>query len=240
MVRKWMAVVVLLVALLCIAGAFQALHDREMDGGPGVGNGFLPADALVSALGGIRQYLAYVFFIKTDNLHHAYYGSIEHAAEVLPYLVAVSYLDPNYVDAFYVGSEILYDLGRREEAIQFNMRGLESNPESGDLMASLADIYLREKRYREAAELFREALRAKDKKILSEDFLHMGLVASLKAMGDVEGALRALEERISHLNTILASEDLDWETRAGLVKGINDLENRWGEMIKIQVEGHSR
>jgi len=225
MMRKAGKIALAVIVLLLLAGVFQGLLDRQSGGWPGEEGGFPAEYTLLSALGGIRQYLAYVLFIKTDNLHHAYYGSFEQEAELLPYLVAVTYLDPHYVDAFYVGTEILYDLGKREEAFRFNLRGLELNPDSGDLRASLADLYLREKQNLEAAEMFREALEAGELRFLSRDFVFMGLVASLKAAGRREEAARALDERVSNLRAVLATEELDPVTQADLVKGINDLES---------------
>jgi hypothetical protein len=53
----------------------------------------------------------------------------------------------------------------------------------------------------------------------------MGLVASLKAAGRREEAARALDERVSNLRAVLATEELDPVTQADLVKGINDLES---------------
>lgn len=224
MARTRLVVLMALLALL-LSGLFQGLHDRVTVGRSEQVRTFPATDALVSALGGIRQYLAYTFFIKTDNLHHAYYGSLEKGVEILPYLITVTYLDPHYVDAYYVGSEIMFVNGKEEEAIRFNLRGLELNPSSGDLMASLANFYLRQKRYDEAAEMYRRALDAEDLNLVSRDLIFMGLGASLKAVGMPDEVRKVADDRIVYLRQLILKELMDQEVRSDLVKGVNDLES---------------
>ncbi len=109
---------------------------------------FPAASSLLDLLGGARQYLAFTFYIKTDKLHHTYYGAMAEEAELVPYFKLVTLMDPNYVSAYYVGAGIMDALGKREEAIAFTLQGIEANPESADLYYSLGDFYLEEKRYR--------------------------------------------------------------------------------------------
>ena len=76
----------------------------------------------------------YLLHIKTDKLSHLYYSGYAGGAELLPYFVLITRLDPNYVSAYYVGAGIMAELGRMDEAIEFARQGVEANPESADLL----------------------------------------------------------------------------------------------------------
>jgi tetratricopeptide (TPR) repeat protein len=225
--HKKFRILILLTAALILLSA--SLLQWALDGTPaGVKaerrENFPSAVSFLDFLGGVRQYLAYVLYIKTDTLHHTYYGSLAEEKEIVPYLLLISYLDPHYVDAYYVGSEIIYDQGKREEAFDFLFRGIEANPESADLYSALADLYLREKRYEEAADAFRKALDL-EPKIVEKNLLWWGLTAACHAQGKEEEGREVLTEQILYNMVRFRTADLSPTTRARLVHIINNLYN---------------
>ena len=214
---------VLMVILFLATVLFQVGVDKKPVGG-GDGDIFPTATSLLDFLGGIRQYVAYTLYIKTDKLHHAYYGSLSSEVELVPYFMLISSLDPHYIDAYYIGSELIFEQGRVEEAIDFNLRGIRANPESADLYASLADLCLEEKDYEGAAEAFEKALEY-EPEIVDRSLLLMGLSASYHAMGDNVKAKQVLVDLALSDEIRKFRRDLEgWQVKI-IVRNINDLWN---------------
>ena len=174
---------VLVIVLLITAALSQFFFDKGPAGASKEGEKNFPAaTSLLDFLGGVRQYLAYTLFIKNDKLHHTYYGNLAQEQELIPYFILITMLDPYYVDAYYIGTDLMDLSGKKDEAIKFNLQGIEANPDSADLFASLADLYLEEKDYEKAAAAFGEALRF-EPHIVSKTLLFQGLLSSYHAMG---------------------------------------------------------
>jgi len=185
---------------------------------------FPSASSLLDLLGGARQYMAYVLYIKTDNLHHAYYGAAADEGELVPYFLLIALLDPNYISAYYVGAGTIEAQGKREEAIEFNLRGIRANPESADLYYSLGDLYLLEERYEDARDAFLQASRY-EPEIVTRNLILTALAASYNKLGDEEAERRILMEKVIASEMQLLEEDLDYEQQKMLVERINETMN---------------
>ncbi len=184
---------------------------------------------LLDFLGGARQFLSYVLYLKLDKLHHAYYGDLAAEAELIPYYYLITYLDPHYVDAYYVVGETIFLQGQEEEAIAFTLRGIKNNPHSADLYASLADLYLRQKKYPEAREAYRRALEG-EPEIVTRLFIYSGMAAVNLALQDWQGALDAYRMIRAEYQFALLGSDLDSSTRDHLVNEINFYSNRIAQL----------
>jgi tetratricopeptide (TPR) repeat protein len=215
-------IVPLIIVVLLSAPVQNALRGLSGEGGRGTEGA--PHVNFLEFLGGARQFLSYMLYIKLDRIHHGYYGALERESELIPYYYVISFLDPQYVDSYYIGGEIIFLQGREEEAINFTLRGIANNPQSADLYASLADLYLRQQRYAEAIDAYREALGRKGK-IVSRYFIYMGLVAANSAARNWEGALEAAYQVRGELLLAFVRSDLDEESRVKIVSKINDLSN---------------
>lgn len=211
----------LLVVLLVAAVLLQWGLDRTPAGSvTDEASVFPAASSLLDFLGGARQYLAFTFYIKTDKLHHAYYGSFTEEAELVPYFKLVTILNPEYVSAYYVGAGIMSTLGRHGEAIDFTLRGIEANPESADLYFSLGDLFLEEKRYEEARQAFETAL-GYEPDLVSRNMLLTALAATCRALGDGEAQRRALMEKALYNQMLLYNPEYAYEQGKDILKIIN-------------------
>lgn len=180
-------------------------------------------------LGGIRQFLGYVLWIRTDSMHHSYYPSLDLESELIPYFLLISYLNPQYVDAYYVGSSVIFYAGNEQEAIDFILEGIANNPGSGDLYAGLADFYMRQGRYLEAREAYQQAA-GKQLEIVDIMYVTTGIAAASTAMGDTAGAISAKREQLDYYRLALLREGLTPDARDYIVWRINLLEDRIGEL----------
>jgi tetratricopeptide (TPR) repeat protein len=214
--------IVVIVVLLIAAALFQYGFDATPAGAGEEAEENLPAmRRLMDFLGGVRQYLAYSLYIKNDKLHHLYFGGLQAEAELVPYFILITWLDPHYVDAYFIGSDIIYQQGGTEEAFDFIKQGIAANPESADLHAGLADFYLEEERYEEARQEFEKALRY-EPQIYTRNFLLRGLAASYHALGDDQTARRLLTEIAISDDVQRYTEDLDYDQVKAIVTRINN------------------
>ncbi len=214
--RTISAPVLILALLLLFSVLCQVFLDRTPAGSGERAGDFPSAASLARFLGGIRQYFAYTFFIKTDKLYHLYGAN----PELIPYFIIITYLDPHYVDAYYLACGLIYDAGRRQEALDLNLRGIKANPQSADLYFSLGIWYLDEGRFREAGEAFETALRLTPN-ITSRHTTVRGLVAAYRRLGDLEKGRRHLLDMIVRQYVMLIEEELLPEERRSLVRRIN-------------------
>jgi tetratricopeptide (TPR) repeat protein len=214
------ALLLSLIILLLAAALLQWGVDSTPAGTSGDERVFPATSSLLDLLGGARQYLAFTFFIKTDKLHHTYYGSADQEAELVPYFKLVALMDPNYVSAYYVGVDIMGALGKREEAIDFTLQGLEANPESADLYYSLGDLYLQEKRFEDAKAAFEEALKY-EPELVSRSMMLTALAASCSAVGDTEGQIQALMDKVIYNQVRLFNEETGYAEGKRILTSIN-------------------
>jgi len=205
----------LVAALLLVATSFQVALDRTPAGTKG-GGGFPSAVSLTRFLGGIRQYLAYVYFIKADKLYHTYGNN----QELIAYYILVTYLDPHYVDAYYVACGLINEAGKYREALELNLRGIASNPDAADLYASIAEFYVVEKRYQEAKDAYEKAVEL-GAKLLSKYTLLKFLAATYGVLGEEEKARQLFLEAVNYNRIRLSTQELEAEDVSVLVKMIN-------------------
>jgi tetratricopeptide (TPR) repeat protein len=117
------------------------------------------------------------------------------------------------------------ELGRTEEAIDFNQQGVDANPESGDLYYNLGTLYMEQSRYQEAKELFEKALEY-DMEIASKNLLLSALAASYAGLGDMEARRKILMEKAIYNQISLKLKQLDYEQQKLLVQIINSTIDR--------------
>lgn len=218
------AALIVLVLLLAATLAQWGL-DTTPAGTETSGAGYFPSmSSLMNLFGGVRQYIAYTLYIKSDMIHHAYYGALGKEAELVPYYILIALLDPNYESTYYVGAEEMYRQGSKEEAIDFNLRGIEANPDSADLYFGLAGIYLEEKRYEDAKQAFMEALERTPEIATINDLL-TGLSATCKALGEPDEQRKVLMTQAIYNEIRLYREDLTDAQRIYTVQLVNNCIN---------------
>jgi tetratricopeptide (TPR) repeat protein len=219
------ALLVSLVILLLAAVLLQWGLDRTPVGtGKEETGNFPAASSLLDLFGGARQYLAFTLYIKSDKLHHTYYGSFVQEAELVPYFKLTTLMDPHYVSAYYIGAGIIQVLGKRQEAIDYTLQGIEANPESADLYYSLGDFYLQEERYGEAKEAFEKALMYEPETV-SRNIMLTALAAACSAIGDEDGQRKALMDKVLYNQMLLLSEGYTYGQRREMVRLINSAMN---------------
>ncbi len=152
--------------------------------------------------------MGYTIWARIDAIHHGYYGDLYEETELVPYYFIISWLDPHFTDAYYVGGFIIFQQGQEERAIEFARQGIDANPDAGDLYVSLGDLYMRQGRYELARETFREAL-GKDFELLDEAYVMYSIAAASQAMGDLEGAVSAKLRLLDTYRMVLVRPDLD-------------------------------
>jgi tetratricopeptide (TPR) repeat protein len=219
------AAVAVLILLLLASCLLQAGFDRTPAGSARASRDFEPtASSLLDFLGGIRQYLAYTLYIKSDKLYHSYFGDEKSKSELVSYLMLISMMDPNYVDAFFEGAGLMYELGRKDEAIEFNRRGIRANPQSADLYFSLGDIYIAEGKFEEAREALEKAM-LYDPEILSRFLIMRALATTYQRLGDPVKFLGALADIVAYFEILKYNRALSSSNESILIKETNTLLN---------------
>jgi tetratricopeptide (TPR) repeat protein len=217
----------LLIVLLLAAVFLQWGLDRTPAGSKDAEDDLFPSTtSLLDLLGGARQYFAYTFFIKTDKLHHTYYGSFVDEAELVPYLILATELDPRYISPYYVAVGIIDVQGNTDQAIELNLKGIQNNPESADLLYSLGALYIKDKRYEEAAEVLEKALEYDNGELASRDMILAALAASYHALGDMEAQREVLVEKAIYDQVRLLTGELEYAEYKSLVGQINNTFSR--------------
>jgi tetratricopeptide (TPR) repeat protein len=214
----------LVTALILAASLAQAaLWDSPSGGGEGGEGGTAMSQVdFLDFLGGVREFLSYALWARIDAIHHGYYGDLYLEGELVPYYYIISWLDPHFIDAYYVGGLIIFEQGQEERAVEYARQGIEANPDAGDLYVSLGDLYLRQGRYELARETYRDAL-GKQFELLDEAYVMNGIASASRAMGDLEGALSAELELLDSYRMVLVRPDLAPEAREFFVQKVNQL-----------------
>jgi tetratricopeptide (TPR) repeat protein len=131
---------------LCLVLALggQAMADSLVPDASGADTNRAVGRAAASYLTGIKTYAAAALWNRIDPLMHSYYtaSTLGDQRYMLTTIAAVQALDAHFIDSYYVGSWILADNDRVDEAIEMAERGVEENPGSGLLLANLAQIRL--------------------------------------------------------------------------------------------------
>jgi tetratricopeptide (TPR) repeat protein len=154
-------------------------------------------------LTGIRTFVAAVLWNRLDPQYHTYYSEqLDLATFMLPTMRLVTWLDPQFVQAYYTGPWILRRQEQMDEAYRFALEGVENNPDSAILWTQLAQFEFIDGDPDEAYDYALEALaddvtwRSGDEEfeglaILREVFRKMGDEERLR---DAEAALTRLRE----------------------------------------------
>ncbi|MCL6472959.1 MAG: hypothetical protein K6T91_09150 [Firmicutes bacterium] len=101
------------------------------------------ASTTLKLLGGLRSVAAAYIWLKVDRLHDNYYGALnEKEDELIPLYRLTTWLDPHIVDAYYVGSYLLYKVKRPDEGWEFALEGLNANPDSAEMELNVGQLAL--------------------------------------------------------------------------------------------------
>ncbi len=208
--KKWLAGALILI-LLGGAILLQVSLDHTAAGTPAniEQGGWNPERSLLNFMGGIRQFIAYELYNKTDELNDAYYSSLL-APELVPYFRIIVLLDPHFTRAYYIGSGVLYQENKPDEAISFTEEGLRNNPDSADLHYSLGGLLFATGRYQEAIPALQQALTEQADQ--SQPLLTMStLELAFEKTGQKQEAISTCESIIALLQTYLAEPDMPQE-----------------------------
>jgi hypothetical protein len=131
-------------ALIAVLGG-QTLADVAA---PDVPNGALTGRAIGRAgfayLTGLRQFGAALLWNRLEPQMHDYYGGagLGKMTFMLPSIKAIVTLDPQFVEAYYVGPEILIDDGHLQAGLDLAREGAVNNPKSGIALVSYSELLL--------------------------------------------------------------------------------------------------
>ncbi len=193
-----LTLVIALIALLILLSLSQkALYNKRAQ--IGLVTTSLPLKAGQNAwkfLGSLRTVAAAYLWLKVDRIHHEYYGDLAREQELIPYYRIITWLDPKWVDAYYVGSYMLYMFKQPQESIKFAEEGVKFNPKSAKLNFNLGQLLILTRQYSKAFPYLQKALiLAKDKR--EKLAIYQLMYVSLKNSGkqsEAEKILKSLEK----------------------------------------------
>jgi hypothetical protein len=93
-------------------------------------------------LTGFRSTLAYLLWSRVDAVGDKYYANIDVSTMkyLLPTARIVTWLDPHYVDPYYVAQWVVARQGNPKLSLQMTKEALDSNPDSGLMRSSYAQL----------------------------------------------------------------------------------------------------
>ena len=145
-------------------------------------------------LTGVRTFAAAILWNRLDPIFHEYYEEVPLAERLglLPMIRMVNWLDPQFVDGYYISAWILSQRGEIEQAYEIASEGVKNNPDSGVLHTSFAQIlYLNGEETRAVSEAER-AFEATEWRDDIEKHDNFNVIASIfKVSGDT-----VMEERV--------------------------------------------
>jgi hypothetical protein len=158
--RRSAPVVAVLLALALLLGG-QALGDSVAAGESGVATGSAAGRAGFAYLTGLRVFAADLIWNRLDPLGDRYYGhGLSKYRFMIPNILVITWLDPQFIDAYYVGPEILAEDRETTRALAMAREGIANNPRSGELMGSIAELLIAHtKQYELAASYADRAMR---------------------------------------------------------------------------------
>lgn len=156
------------------------------------------ASTALKLLGGLRSVAAAYVWIKVDRLHDNYYGALtEKEDELIPLYHLTTWLDPHIVDAYYVGSYLLYKINRPDEGWRFALEGLKMNPDSSEMELNVGQLALfYRKDYKTAITHLERAYKLAQNKDDRSEALR-GLAAAYKKAGMTKKA-EEIKEKLPH------------------------------------------
>jgi hypothetical protein len=110
-------------------------------------------------LSGVRTFAAAVIWNRIDPIFHEYYDGVDLSEQtyMVPSMYLVTWLDPEFTQAYYVSSWIVSKRVGTAAGIELAREGLAKNPDSGLMHLNLAQLLLLEDRELHAQESARLA-----------------------------------------------------------------------------------
>jgi tetratricopeptide (TPR) repeat protein len=145
--RRWSSAVVALALVATLLGG-QALADARLpslerrDAVAPVGR------AGFAYLTGLRRFAAIVLFNRLEPQFHEYYvaKALKDLKFLMPNFRIITWLDPQFVQPYYMATWILFRNGRVEEALALSRESVAANPRSGLLHTAYAQLLYLDKR----------------------------------------------------------------------------------------------
>lgn len=164
------------------------------------------AQSLTRFMGGFRSIAAAYIWLKADQIHHDFYGDLKREQELMPLYRILTWLDPHFEDAYYVGSYMLFLFGKKQEGLAFAKEGIEMNPDSAKLYYNLAEIYIDYfNQYDLAIKEIKKGLRFAKNPAARAYLLHL-LSAAYTKKGEKKKAAQIRQEFISIWNNLTPEE----------------------------------
>jgi tetratricopeptide (TPR) repeat protein len=164
------------------------------------------AQSLTRFMGGLRSIAAAYIWLKADQIHHDFYGNLQREQELMPLYRLLTWLDPHFEDAYYVGSYMLFLFGKKREGLAFAKEGVEMNPNSPKLHYNLAEIYINYfNQHDKAIKEIEEGLRHAKTPAARAYLLNLLSIAYAKK-GKAKKATQIRQEFISVWNTLTPEE----------------------------------
>jgi hypothetical protein len=149
----------LVAACVLLIAASQAIGAASAPSVPVAQAGSVLGHAGFAYIGVFRTYAAAVLWNRLDPVFHEYYRGkpIRKQRYVLPTIYMVQALDPQLEQPYYLGAYMLAENGDFKAGLALARRGVENNPKSGLLRASLVQILMLQDSKANMAEMKRQA-----------------------------------------------------------------------------------
>ncbi len=115
-------------------------------------------------LGGLRTFAAAVLWNRIEPQFHEYYSGvpITEQSYMVPTMRLVTLLDPQFAQAYYVSSYIVYDKVGPAQGVAIAREGVRNNPSSGQLRANLAQLLFIQNKNANRAQVLEQIKRGLD------------------------------------------------------------------------------
>ncbi len=200
-----------LVVLLGLGLAGQALADTSAPPRDAEETAGLFGRAGFAYLSGLRMFGAAVLWNRLDPQFHEYYdsGVIGEQTWMLSTFRLVTWLDPGFVDAYYIASWVLAENGELEKGLQIAQEGADVNPDSILAQSSFAQMLYLNGDLEAAAEQADATLAATEVRDATEMWdSYVALREIYERTGD-EAKLRAVLETMEQLDEQIHREGLE-------------------------------
>jgi hypothetical protein len=127
---------------LCLVLAAQVLAGYAPVGASGTATGAALGQAGFVYLTGFRSTLAGIMWKRVDEQGDAYYSNVDLGKQdyLLPTARIVTWLDPQYVEPYFVTQWVIARQGNLKGAVDMTLDGLANNPDSGLLRYGYAQL----------------------------------------------------------------------------------------------------
>lgn len=159
--RTLVAVCIACAAVLLVA---QLLAGFVAPSTAGSSTGASLGKAGFAYLGGLRTFAAAVLWNRIEPQFHEYYSGvpITEQSYMVPTMRLVTLLDPQFAQAYYVSSYIVYDKVGPAQGVAIAREGVRNNPEAGQLRANLAQLLFIQNKNANRSEVLEQIKRGLD------------------------------------------------------------------------------